>query len=479
MGSPLSISRQLLAQRLRRPTSESGLAEHLQQRSSPARLDRDRFDAELAQFTGPLNRGEQREVAAVRKLLGAASASAALFELPPAPPSRSAIPQQRPLDGTEAQQQYETACGTYPAGGLVPGLDGKTLYKLDLRGGKLFGIDRLTGELKLSAAALPEGTYRQPVLSRDGRTFFVTGTPKQGAEQLFALDAESGELRWSVEPPEAQARSVDGAIISAPALSPDGKRIYAASPDSGELVAFSTQDGAVLARIALPTPMNEGKYGYPSRPLISPDGHDLALEYSNASGQRRVAVADLKTESISWSEERPQGRQFQPVLSPDGKTLYTCTDGLNGMDKSQVHAHDLATGEKRWSRSFYPGHANGGEEELKVSSDGKWLAIRAFQSTAVFDVEDNGRNFATLKQHLGNQTAPEFTGDGSALLVIDTCYGKGRRFDLAERRVTDIQFAEMEDRSYFHSFVPSHDGQWAYTLTGHDGQVKPIKLNPI
>ncbi|MGK4001280.1 BamA/TamA family outer membrane protein [Sorangium sp. So ce1036] len=169
----------------------------------------------------------------------------------------------------------------------------------------------------------------------------------------------------------ARRRLTHGLRSSAPDVSPDGGHIAFSLNSKGtrylEIARLSAGGSISERRDLVPSARFEQAYS----PSFSPDGKLLAYSVWTAGGYRDIRVVDVATGSFRQIT-RDRAADTNPVWSPDGRTLYFCSD-RTGI--SNVYAHDLATGTLRQVTNvklgaFHPA----------ISPDGKTLVYVGYTS---------------------------------------------------------------------------------------------------
>lgn len=257
--------------------------------------------------------------------------------------------------------------------GLVPATDGENVYVA-------------THDGVIEAYRLEDGerlwryrSYERGLFGREGGIAFSAG-PSVGAGlvvvgslngQVIALDAATGELKWSqslrgelLAPPlvsrrHVVARTTDGRLISldgdmgqvrwetvreVPALTIRGNGTPALSRnlfvgfDNGRVGALSAEDGSMLWEAAIANPVGSSELGS----IVDVDGDIRVYGNEIYATSYNGNVAALATESgeILWRREMPS------VLSP---SIYAGDVFITDVD-SVVHALDRLSGTTVWTQ---------------------------------------------------------------------------------------------------------------------------------
>lgn len=166
-------------------------------------------------------------------------------------------------------------------------------------------------------------------------------------------------------------RLTTGLRASAPDVSPDGRSIAFSVNSKGtrylEIARLSPQGDVSEIRDLVPS----GRFEQAYSPSFSPDGKLLAYSVWAAGGYRDIRVVDVATGSFRRLT-RDRAIDANPVWSPDGKTLYFCSDrtGINN-----VYAYDFADGTLQQVTNVRLGAF-----QPAISPDGRTLAYVGYTS---------------------------------------------------------------------------------------------------
>lgn len=189
------------------------------------------------------------------------------------------------------------------------------LYRADLGSGRVY----------------PQSTLRAgvavPQVSPDGR-WVVYGT-RQNADFGYRIrDLTTLEDRWLILPVDGEPESFDDEPAARSAFTPDSR--YFVTPVDGQIVKVAIPSGEItpvpfevdvslelgpLMRYAYRVNDTAGVARHLQHPRISPDGRRVAF-----TAMRRVWVMDLPSGTPRPLVPTGAG-QFQPVWSPDGRTI--------------------------------------------------------------------------------------------------------------------------------------------------------------
>lgn len=183
------------------------------------------------------------------------------------------------------------------------------------------------------------GFYLSFSATADGVVY--AGSP---SGRFYAVDAETGRLRWStvvaadgkttVFPPRFQ-----GTVVAA------GYTEFVA-PNRGGLVLLDTRTGRILWKRAFPQPSDHSlSVNWAGGPVFADDlvivssGDGVVHAFDTASGEERWAIPALS------------GRIGNPIISPDRDFRGLAVSGqllVSGSLTGTIVAYDLATRTERW-----------------------------------------------------------------------------------------------------------------------------------
>ncbi|MEU5843341.1 PQQ-binding-like beta-propeller repeat protein [Rhodococcus sp. NPDC047139] len=185
-----------------------------------------------------------------------------------------------------------------------PGTDRSALVALRYTAGEDAAVTE-----EWSATDLPGGAVTSPVLSADGSTVYI----HDGEGALWALDAATGQARWSHEAGRA------GAV--APAVTADGLLLVAAADGSIPLTAL--RDGGDAVDVVWER-TDVSPFGAPA---VTADGR----AYVVVEGDDGLVAAVLDTaDGRTIAEEALEPSTGLPVgsgIGPDGEFVITTVDG--------------------------------------------------------------------------------------------------------------------------------------------------------
>jgi TolB protein len=190
-------------------------------------------------------------------------------------------------------------------------------------------VDADGGERRKVLGPLVRPALAEPDLSASGRRLLVTMFDNGGDFELYRRDEEGGRLR----------QLTDDVLFddSAPAASPDGRRLAFARGGVGEgggSIYLMDADGRDVRRLTEPRP----KLGVAADPTWSPDGAEIA--FARPGGGTYVVPA-------AGGPERGLVSGFDPAWSPRGSELAVATDsGLALVPARGGRPHSLVSFER-------------------------------------------------------------------------------------------------------------------------------------
>jgi YVTN family beta-propeller protein len=262
-----------------------------------------------------------------------------------------------------------TSAVAAPAGG--PGA--ARVFVTDEFGGTLTVIDEGSGEV-ISTLALgkrPRGLKIAP----DGRTLYValSGSPIAGPgvdEKTLPPPDKSADGIGIVDVNTLTLRTVLRGVSDPEqlAVSPDGKRLYVASEDTGALLVFDARGGKKLGQAAVG--------GEPEGVAVSPDGR---VVYVTSEEDGLVAAMDTHTYRVLASVSvgsRPRGLAF----SPDGTKVYVTCENDGTLVILDAHKHE------KIGDVHFPGH-NARPMGVALSRDGATIYVTTGRGKTVVAVD--------------------------------------------------------------------------------------------
>jgi outer membrane protein assembly factor BamB len=442
-----SIQRKQLASLVQRAGPQGKFASHLAQRTEPERLKAAELDFEVSSFHGDISEPERRVIDRVRSYLK----SQPLFnqeERLKRLVKASALP-----TSSSAQEPFEVPIQS-PEGGPCLNRARGEIYQMTSKG-ELVALSRLTGKKHFSVKAAPPGNYHTPVVAPDGKTAFCTGSA-MGFKTVAAVDVTTGKARWTVKLEDPYLPNDFRPLISPPAVSPSGDRLFLCDPDTNGLTVRDAKSGAQLWELRID---NASRRIHRNTPAVSPDGQRVAFTWCGAhSSTATLVVADAETGRELYTRYVGRPNVSSPVFSPDGETIYLSVD-------KELKALEASRGTERWSSE----HGISSAPDPAISPDGEILAVSAFGQVALMDAATGG-NLRKVDGLPRGRALPQFTADGQAVLVqhADGFSRIDREGSSAVRLGSSVR--AQEERG----FALSADGQSAYVNTGKS--VRAVKL---
>ena len=208
-------------------------------------------------------------------------------------------------------------------------------------------VDEVT-DIEETAVGDVEAFYGDIGISDDGETAYAPGY----GGWLYALNVETGEMRWMV--------NVDSPMVGGVAV--DGDRLYLGAK-SHRLYALSAADGARIDEFS-----GDGAFEVDDEVWATPAVTDDAIYVTTMNGS--LYRVDKGGEQ-QWQFEADAAIAMRAV--PDGDSVY-----VGAYDK-RLYAIDAATGDPRWSFGadewFWSAPVVDGDAIFAASLDGKMYAL--------------------------------------------------------------------------------------------------------
>ncbi len=323
-----------------------------------------------------------------------------------------------------------------------------------------------------------DGREYFPTITADGDKLFftrhITGENKLVNEDIFYslwLGKDWGEPHGlpNVNTPSNEA---------APAISPDGRRLYLTICESYENIGSCDIWVSYKVGDEWSKPTNIGQpvnsVAKETQPCISGDGRSLYFCSNRKGGEGGldIWVTELQKDG-KWSEPENLGSQIntpldeqRPFIHPDNKTLYFSSDGLPGFGNADIFM-SVRKGKGSWQKPVNIGppiNSYGNEEGIFVSLDGK---TGYFASDRYDDVVDEKRNFDIYSFNLGQEVKPS-----------KVTYVKGVVFDdeTKEKIAADIQFIDLSTKVPVNK-TTSDEKNGEYLLTLEEGKSYAMNIS--
>lgn len=205
------------------------------------------------------------------------------------------------------------------------------------------------------------------------------------SDRLVALDAASGETRWSVEVGETY-RGHDGSDdgpLSTPLI--HAGRIFAVTP-RGDLLAVALDDGRSLWRTSLTEAYAAAvpEYGFATSPLAA--GENVVVQVGGAEGHGLCAF-DAATGELRWKI----GGEAAKYRSPVPIVLAGRTQIVVVADRA-VRGVDARDGSLLWEQTFDEDHFDG-IANITTLPDGRFL-VTGWERSRLFGIVPTDEGFS-------------------------------------------------------------------------------------
>ena len=166
---------------------------------------------------------------------------------------------------------------------------------------------------------------------------------------LYGLATATGRVKWRTE----------------------GNRLLLGDPSRGQVIA-ETRDGERI--VALDADSGDERWSLPKQDSVVLATGAKLLYATGSGKANELAAYDLSTGERRWKsptppKERADGQGAGITLSADGRTVYACEGGTGA-----VYSYDAATGDRRWRATVdspvAPEAASGGSAVFLATSDG-------------------------------------------------------------------------------------------------------------
>jgi outer membrane protein assembly factor BamB len=427
-----SIRSTLVATQLGR----SPLAKQLQALPLGTRLDAHSLTQQLDAFEaagGVLTDAEKRRLVPVQEMLGAPSFYETSLDV--LTQSVGVKPQLK-IKKLEVTP-WAISLPDYASGEPVLSLDRSTLYSANCDG-HLKAFDPNTGEQKFEIQISGHvDRWGTPLLSADGNAMFV-----RNGEQLVKVDLEKREVVW-------RAELLGGLPFSGMCFDPRGDLVVTADDNrSGYLGVIDSETGK-------PRWSKRQAEGYHTTLAPETDGKQVFITQWCRGGGRHTAYDSLSGEE-NWALDIPDGYGKRgQLLSPDGATLFACTDGL-------LSAIDTATGKQKWTDKKDDRMEQGTVRPV-LTPEGKLLTLVGSE-LRIYDAETGAEEepISIPKEGYDSLQTPVLSKDGKTAITHDFG-GAFFRIDLEERTATKI-VNKGKDSSF--DFIVAPDGDFAFQTLG-------------
>jgi outer membrane protein assembly factor BamB len=335
-------------------------------------------------------------------------------------------------DSTSSSDALDLAWRFRPPNGspfhCTPALsrDGATVYVSFTTGaaaaakGTLFAVRAPSsgqdGQVVWQADLGPGTVQNSPTLGPDGTLYIVNVSGV-----LSAIDAASGNVKWTVQTGNGQTAQFGQTVKVAPAVAPDGtvyttsltEGLYAISPPTGSgnqgSIKWTFNFGEHLGPTPLVTqpvtaPPNRGQDGIGSgaSATIGPDG----TVYCGSNNSNMYAVDPNGQQKWLYEAERElAGIWTTPALSTDASTLYF------GANKGGMYALNTRDGSLKWQFNIV------GSVYGSPALDAAGTLYTGSTVGHVFSLSSSdGERYADLDVSAPVWTAPSVRPDGSVVV---------------------------------------------------------------
>ena len=220
--------------------------------------------------------------------------------------------------------------------------DGNHMVYLSQRGGFFFDLwlaNARTGKpIRKLVNAARDARFESLRYLTSGASFspdnrYLTFSAQSGGrDALYIYDMKYGRVAHKLE------FALDG--VESPSFSPDGRRIVFSGNDGGLSDLFVTDFSGRLTRLT------DDRYA-DLTPAWSPDGKTIAFTTDRGPrtnfdrltyGNFRVALFDFASRKVTVLPQQEQGKNLNPVWSPDAKSLVWVNDATG---TNNLHLFDL------------------------------------------------------------------------------------------------------------------------------------------
>jgi YVTN family beta-propeller protein len=252
----------------------------------------------------------------------------------------------------------------------------------------LFKVD---GKTLTPAGSVPIGKAREACLTPDGSRAYVTN---DGDGSVTVVDIDARKALATVSLPGV--KRPDGCAVT-----PDGKKVYIAGMDSGNVATLSTATNTVLKTF----PASKE----PRRFVFTAGGRRV---YVTSEDAKTITILDVATDRIVGSFQSGGKGPRTLVPLPDKKTLLVAN-----VDSDSVSLLDAAT--KKVEVTLGSGMS---PQRVEISRDGAWayvLSVMESKLSVIGLKEEDVRTRKFVRLDSGGYGMTQ-SGDGSLLFVSCT-----------------------------------------------------------
>lgn len=303
-------------------------------------------------------------------------------------------------------------------------------------------------------------------------------------EDIYISDWDSASAGWKDAHPIPGEVNVVGAHDACTSISADGHQVYIyrnnmTDPEAvgGNIFVSKASNNKWKKPVSLGKPINSSYWE--GGACISPDGSTIFFtsERKGGIGHSDIWKVTHKTKT-EWNKPENLGSDINTefdeggmFLSPDGKTLFFCSNGHNSMGGQDIFKSVFENG--KWSKPINLGYP------INTEKDDKSFTISADAQTGYFSSNREGGNgeYDIYKVDLSNYAVLEsnfkapVNPSGLSILkgVIRDDY-EGTGLELAEVSVVNEK-GEMVSKT-----VTNERGEYFFTIPGdHEYTIKAEK----
>ncbi|MDP2385516.1 MAG: carboxypeptidase regulatory-like domain-containing protein [Bacteroidota bacterium] len=328
------------------------------------------------------------------------------------------------------------------------------------------------GKKLVFSSRRPETTDAPMDIEGDGKYF----------EDIYISSWDSAGAKWNAAEPVPGQVNVDGAHDACTGMSADGKQIFIYrnninDPESrgGDIFVSKVNNNKWKTPESLGKPINSSYWE--GGACVSPDGKTIFFtsERKGGLGHSDIWMVTRKTKT-EWNKPVNMGAEINTsfdeggmFLSPDGKTLFFCSNGPNSMGGQDIFRTILENG--TWSKPVnlgYPINTFRDDKTFTISADAKVAYFASNREgglgeTDIYKVDL--MDYAVLQKDFKKMTGNEL----SILkgMIRDGFEGKG--LDGAEVELT------TESGDKVTSTVTNEMGEYFFSVKG--GTTYKIKIS--
>ncbi|HEX3596182.1 MAG TPA: PQQ-binding-like beta-propeller repeat protein [Polyangiaceae bacterium] len=226
--------------------------------------------------------------------------------------------------------------------------------------GSVVALDKKTGEVVWQRYTAGDGengcaVWSTVAIDPAGHTVFAatgnnyTGDPGPDSDSIFALDTETGAVKWHVQANTGDVftvnnpRSLDSDFGANPVVFDSGKRhLLAAGEKSGDLYVFDRDDGSMVAKRAFGNGSSyiggifqalawDGRYLYTVNNQTTSIGDNSEIASGDSASTAALFALDPTTLDIVWERQLPAW-VWAPITLVNGMTFVGAETHLEAID---------------------------------------------------------------------------------------------------------------------------------------------------